>query len=167
MTDKEKRALFNTWVQEYANMIYSVAYRLTNDHTDADDVVQNTFLKAWKYFDSFSNQSSVSTWLYKIAMNEAIDWKKKNTEKWETGLDPQEVLVNVSSSSYVDFAKGEEKFNAALNSLPPKQKAVFVMKFFDDKTYEEIEAITGTSIGALKASYFNAKKKIEDFFESN
>lgn len=167
MTEREKQAIFNSWVKLHANMIYSVAFRLTANHLDADDIVQNTFLKAWKYFDSFQNKSSVSTWLYKIAMNESIDWKKSYGDKSDTSEDPEIFLQQAEVSSYVDFEKGEELFLKAIETLPPKQKAVFIMRFYDDKTYEEMEEITGTSIGALKASYFNAKKKIETFLQEN
>lgn len=163
MTEKEKSIVFNSWVQEYASMIYSVAYRMVPHAMDADDIVQNTFLKAWKYFESFNHESAPSTWLYKIAINESMNWKKKYVPSFNHIEFEKAVGTEVASAGFMDYEQGHKKFLEAIETLPAKQKAVFIMRFYDDKSYDEMEEITGTTVGALKASYFNAKKKIEDF----
>ena len=135
------------------------------DHDDANDIAQNTFIKAWKGLDNFRSESKFSTWLYRIATNESITFLHK--QKKIKGIPFEDVEHALSSSLEADVHyNGDEiqrKLQTAIANLPNKQKAVFIMKYYEEKKYKEISDITGTSVGALKASYHHAVKKIEDF----
>lgn len=167
MTEKEKKEMFNAWVDAHSPMLYATIYRMLGNHEDCDDVLQNVFLKAWKYLDSFKNQSAVSTWLYRIAINESTNWLNRHRNNQVQTLTNNENENKLSAETYVDFQAGLSKFEQAVQELPAKQKAVFIMRFYDELSYEQIEQITGTTVGALKASYFAAKKKIEDFLDNH
>lgn len=165
---KEQRTreqAFTRLVREYQEPIYWQIRRMVNNHDDADDILQNTFLKAWTGIDSFRGESKLSTWLFRIATNETLNFlnKSKGTQSIDdinntTGL-------HLQSDSYFDGDETQMQFQEAINTLPPKQRAVFNMKYFQEMKYEEMSQILGTSIGALKASYHHAVKKITDYFE--
>lgn len=133
------------------------------DHDDTDDVLQNTFIKVWKGLSKFRAESGLYTWLYRIATNEALSFIKKNKRLQtqsleESTLGSQSYLENESHYSGTEISQRLQK---AVVSLPHKQQLVFNMKYFDELKYEEISEILGTSVGALKASYHLAVKKIE------
>ena len=165
---KEQRTreqAFTRLVREYQEPIYWQIRRMVNNHDDADDILQNTFLKAWTGIDSFRGESKLSTWLFRIATNETLNFlnKSKGTQSIDdinntTGL-------HLQSDPYFDGDETQMQFQEAINTLPPKQRAVFNMKYFQEMKYEEMSQILGTSIGALKASYHHAVKKITDYFE--
>lgn len=149
--------------------IYYFVRRMVLDHDDADDVTQNTFIKAWKGLDGFRGEAKISTWLHRIAYNEAITFigqKKKRNH-----VSVEDHLAATASSLMADVLyEGDDiqaRLHAAVDTLPEKQKAVFVMKYFEEKKYEEISDITGTSVGALKASFHHAVNKIEEFVKLN
>ncbi len=134
-------------------------------HEDTNDILQNTFLKAWNGIDSFRGESKISTWLHRIAINETFTFlanaELKNTQNM---TDLEDVLVqNLKSDNYFSGDDLQLKLQKAILSLPPKQRLVFNMKYYEDRKYEEMEEILGTSVGALKASYHHAVKKIENF----
>lgn len=159
-----KTGVFNDLVSEYQKPLYFHIRRMVGNHADADDVLQNTFLKIWKYADSFKGDSAVYTWMYRIASNEALSFLKRN-EKHRS----QEIKEHQHpNSEHRDVAPNEieNKLQQALLSLPAKQRQVFDLKYFSELKYEEIAEITGTSVGALKASYFHAVKKIEVFLKN-
>ncbi len=154
---------FRQLIETYQKPVYQVIRRMVLIHEDADDLTQNTFIKAYKALDRFEGNSTLFTWLYRIATNESLTFLEKKKKRFFFSLeDHQEKL-----ESYVDQSPsltGEEiqvKLQKTLLKLPDKQRLVFHLKYEEDLTYEEIAQITGTSVGALKASYHHAVKKIE------
>lgn len=165
----EKRTKsFSLVVNAYQERLYWHIRKMVLSHDDANDVLQNTFLKAWKGLDGFRGDSQVSTWLYRIATNETLTFlanKKLRNNQSMDDLD-NSMLQNLQSGAYIDGDELQLKLQRAIVKLPDKQRLVFNMKYFDDEmTYEKMESILGTSVGALKASYHHAVKKIEKFFE--
>ena len=137
-------------------------------HDDANDVVQNTFIKAWKALPSFRGDSKIYTWLYRIATNESITFLKKKRKHLFQSID--EVSHGLSSKidgPYFDGDDIEKKLQKAILTLPTKQRLVFNMRYYEEIKYKEMALILGTSIGALKASYHHAKNKIEDYLMTN
>jgi RNA polymerase sigma-70 factor (ECF subfamily) len=138
-------------------------------HDDADDVLQNTFIKVYQNLKSFKGESKLYSWIYRIATNEAITFI--NTRAKKSGVSSGELKDNLINKLEADVDyDGDEiqlKLQKAVATLPEKQQLVFKMKYFEEMKYEEISEILGTSVGALKASYFHAVKKIEEFLNSN
>jgi len=133
-------------------------------HDDADDVVQNTFIKAWKSLPNFRGDSQLYTWLYRIATNEALSFLKKKKKHLFQSIDSVSFeLESKVDSSYFTGTEIEKKLQKAILTLPTKQRLVFNMKYFDELKYDEISEILGTSVGALKANYHHAKQKIEKY----
>ena len=138
-------------------------------HEDADDVLQNTFVKAWQGIANFRGDSSLSTWLYRIASNESLDFisrQKRNglsLDDDETKV-AQAVASRLESDPYFDGEETELQLQQAIAQLPKKQRLVFTMKYYDEMKYEEMSSVLGTSVGALKASYHHAVQKISTFF---
>lgn len=160
-----KNEAFNLLLQKYQQKIYWHIRRLVIDHNDADDVVQETFVKVWKHLANFRNDAQLYTWLYRIATNESITFLNKKKQKNNISIDEvaPELAENLRASSYFDGDKLQRKLQQAILTLPEKQRLIFNMKYFDDLKYEEISEILGTSVGALKASFHIAAKKIEHF----
>lgn len=156
---------FRQLIQLYQERIYYVIRRMVLIHEDADDLTQNTFIKAHTYIDKFKGQSSLFTWLYRIATNESLTFLEKKKKQYYTSLDTHENHME----SYLDHSGvlGGDQIQILLQKtllkLPEKQRLVFHFRYQDDLTYEQISEITGTSIGALKASYHHAVKKIEKY----
>ena len=133
-------------------------------HDDADDVVQNTFIKAWKALPNFRGDSQLYTWLYRIATNEALSFLKKKKKHLFQSIDSVSFQLEFKvDSSYFTGTEIEKKLQKAILTLPTKQRLVFNMKYFDELKYDEISEILGTSVGALKANYHHAKQKIEKY----
>ena len=158
---KTRDEAFGELIQAYQEPLYFHIRRMVGNHQDADDVLQNTFVKVWRHLDSFKGDSKLYTWMYRIASNEALNHIQKANRGKTTTLED----YHHPSTAHQERDSGEiqEKLEAALATLPPKQKQVFDLKYFEDMKYEDIAEITGTSVGALKASYFHAVKKIEGF----
>lgn len=162
--ERTKIEAFNTLVDEYQEMTYLFIRRMVLIHEDTNDILQNTFIKIWKGLEKFRGESKISTWIYRIATNESITFLNKKNKMKSISLDNQEsnTIQLLSSDSYYTGDEIQMKLQAALSTLPEKQKAVFILKYYDAKSYVEISEITGTSVGALKASYHHAVKKIEN-----
>ena len=160
------RAAFNEVVREYSEPLYWQIRRMVENHDDASDVLQNTFLKAWQSIENFRGDAKLSTWLYKIALNESISHLSRERKRMNLSLDEEEShLVHlIEADEWVDGDELALKLRKAIASLPEKQRMVFNMKYFDDMKYEQMSEILGTSVGALKASYHLAVKKIEKYF---
>ena len=158
---------FSSVVRMYQERLYWHIRKMVLSHEDANDVLQNTFLKAWNGLDGFRAESKVSTWLYRIATNETLTFLTNKRMRNQTSMDDEETywFNTLQSDSYFDGDEVQLKLQKAILTLPEKQRLVFNMKYFDDITYEEMEDILGTSTGALKASYHHAVKKIEKYFE--
>jgi RNA polymerase sigma factor (sigma-70 family) len=163
--ENTRNEAFNLLLNKYQQKIYWHIRRLVINHDDTDDLVQEVFIKVWKNLEKFRNDSQLYTWIYRIATNESITFLNKKKQKNNTPLDEvsAELKENLVETSYFNGDKVELKLQQAILSLPEKQRLVFNMKFYDDLKYEEISLIVGTSVGALKASYHIAVKKIETF----
>jgi RNA polymerase sigma-70 factor (ECF subfamily) len=163
---KKRAAAFSTLVRLYQERLYWHIRKMVLSHDDANDVLQNTFMKAWNGLDGFRGESQVSTWLYRIATNETLTFLANKRMRNLQSIDSDEdmTLQNLQADTYINGTELQLKLQTAILTLPDKQRLVFNMKYFDDITYEEMERILGTSVGALKASYHHAVKKIEKYF---
>lgn len=157
---------FETLVDAYSEPLYWQIRKLVAGHNDTDDLLQNVFLKAWKNIHNFRGEAKLSTWLHKIAINESLNFlqqEKQKREMTDVGEDDY-LLSKIEAESYLDGDAIETELQKAIAALPEKQRLVFNMRYFDDIKYEEISEILGTSVGALKASYHHAVKKISAHF---
>jgi len=143
--------------------------KMVIDHDDSNDVTQEVFIKAWNGIDSFRGESQLYTWLYRIASNEAINFLNKKKRRLQVSLEDmeRELEDKLESDPLIGGDEIQLKLQKALLKLPEKQKLVFNLKYFEELPYEEISEITGTSVGALKASYHWAVKKIEDYLNTD
>ena len=155
---------FSAIVEQYSQKIYWHIRRMVLSHDDADDLVQNTFVKAWMNIDKFRGESQISTWLYRIAINETLNFLAKNTGN-TVSLDSPEgaVAKMLESDTHFNGDRADALLQEAISRLPDKQRLAFNMKYYENMKYEEMSEILGTSVGALKASYHIAVKKIEEY----
>lgn len=154
---------FTQLLRKYSPVLYQHIYRLTGNHEDTDDVLQLTFIKAWKGLKNFRGDAQMYTWLYRIATNEALTFLRQRKSKKTIDL---KSASDRSGDTWVDGNKLQQQLQQAIDTLPAKQKQVFIMRYFDEMPYESMEEIVGTSQGALKASYHHAVKKIVQFFNA-
>ncbi len=159
------RDAFGEVIKLFSEPLYWQIRRMVQSHDDANDLLQNTFLKAWQSIENFRGDARLSTWLYKIAINEAITHLAKERKRLNISIDDQEsMLANmIEADENIDGEKLSLLLRKAIATLPEKQRLVFNMKYFDEMKYEDMSNILGTSVGALKASYHLAVKKIEQF----
>ncbi len=163
---KARRKAFEQLVNQYSEQLYWQVRRIVLIHEDADDVLQNVFLKAWSKLDTFNQESKISTWLYRIALNESLDFmRKKKTQMVSSDDDEAMVGSTLMADDYFNGTEAEAMLQEAIAQLPEVQRTVFNMRYFDDMKYSEISEILQTSEGSLKASYHIAVKKISDFFK--
>lgn len=159
---------FSAMVRQYSEQLYWHIRHIVLNHEDANDVLQNTFLKAWKNLDTFQGKSSLGTWLYRIAVNESLDFIRRQKQQGNISADEDLGVANrLLADEYFDGDHTQALLQEAVSKLPDVQRTVFTMKYFEDKKYSEISKILQTSEGALKASYHLAVKKITEYFESN
>ena len=153
---------FETLVNMYSEPLYWQIRKLVVNHNETDDLLQNVFLKAWKNIHNFRGEAKLSTWLHKIAINESLNFLQQERQKREIADDSGDdyLLNNIEADSYFDGDELQVALQKAIASLPEKQRLVFNMRYYDDMKYDEISDILGTSVGALKASYHHAVKKI-------
>ena len=164
-----REAAFRELVSKYQRQLYYHIRGIVLNHDDADDVLQNTFIKVFRGIDGFKEESKLYTWLYRIATNESISFLNQKAKKYQI---TSEVLVqtateNLAADVYFEGDAFELALQKAIHQLPPKQQLVFKMKYFEDMTYEDLSEILQTSVGALKASYHHAVKKIEEMLTSH
>ena len=160
---------FTLLVDLYKERLYWHIRRIVINHSDTDDVLQNTFIKIWKGLPGFREDSLLYTWMYTIATNEALAFLKKKKTKYFIPITnvAKQLSETLISDEYFNGDELQLKLQKAVLSLPKKQRIVFNMKYFEEMKYEEISEILGTSIGALKASFHHAVKKIEKYLERN
>lgn len=160
----QKRLAFHELVSTYQRRLYWHIRKIVIDHDDTDDILQTVFMKAWSSIDGFREESSLYTWLFRIATNEALTFlaQKKKRKGFFVSSDEEYLLEKFSSDQYFDGDELHRKLMESVLKLPEKQRIVFNMKYFDEMKYEQISEILGTSVGALKASYHHAVKKIEE-----
>ncbi len=163
--EKTRNQAFSMLVKKYQQKIYWHIRRMVINHDDADDLVQDVFVKIWKSLPGFRSDAQLYTWMYRIATNDCITFINRKKLKNNVPLDDvsHELAESLADSSYFDGDKAQMKLQKALLTLPEKQKLVFNMKYYDDMKYEEISEVLGTSVGALKSSFHLAVKKIEAF----
>lgn len=156
-------------VKEYSEQLYWQIRRMVLSHDDANDILQNTFIKAWMNIDYFRGEAKMSTWLYRIALNECLTFLNKQRASNQLSIDDThiEMIEKLETDPYFDGDETQKIFLKAVHALPEKQQMVFNLKYFKEMKYEEISEILGTSIGALKASYHHAVKKIEKFLKAH
>ena len=154
---------FRLLMQKYSERIYWHVRRMVTSHDDANDVVQNCFIKVFRSIERFQRKSNLYTWLYRIATNEAITFLNKRKKRQSGALDDidSNMYNQLRADSYFDGEAAEVLLHAAIATLPEKQKAVFIMRYFDELSYKEMSEVMGTSVGGLKASFHHAVKKIE------
>lgn len=162
-----QRDAFREIVDHYGQQLYWQIRRVVTFHDDANDVLQNTFIKAWSSVSAFRGDSKLSTWLYKIAYNESITYMSKRRESVSLDDVDEGFSERLEGDTFFDGDETQKLLQRAINQLPDKQRVVFTMKYFQEMKYEEMSEILGTSVGALKASYHLAVKKIENFFSNN
>ena len=156
--------LFNEIVKEYSERVYWHVRRFVNNHEDADDLVQEIFLKRWTALPSFRGEAQLFTWVYRIATNETLNWLRR--EKVRAALRfssiDAEMERRIDSDPFFDGDAADRALSKAVAKLPEKQRQVFILRYYDEVPYEEMSAILGTSVGALKASYHIAQEKVRD-----
>ena len=161
---KKKRAAFTMIVNQYSEKLYWKVRSIVGRHEDADDVQQNTFIKAWTKIDDFRGDSNIYTWLHRICVNESLDFLRRKKEVCSSDGDMR-MAYEKEADEYFDGNDTQKMLYKAIETLPEAQRVTFVKRYFEEMPYAEISKITGTSEGGLKANYHLAVKKIKDFFE--
>ena len=164
-----KNTAFDLIVRKYQKRLYFHIRRMVNDHDDANDVLQNMLIKAYKGLEKFREDAQLFTWLYRIATNESLTFIKKKKKRNTMSLDDMstELSNNLSADLEFDGDEIQKKLLLAIETLPEKQKAVFNLRYYEEMKYEEMSVVLETSVGALKASYHHAVKKIEAYIKGN
>lgn len=162
---REREFAFNQLVKKYQQKLYWHIRRIVISHEDADDVIQNTFIKIWKNLHNFKGESQLYTWFYRIATNESITFINNRKKRVVVSMDDtDEHLINtLKADKNFNASAAEWKLQQAILMLPEKQRIVFNLRYFDEMPYEEMSKILDTTEGALKASYHHAVKKVEDY----
>lgn len=157
---------FRTLMVTYQERLYHHIRRMITDHDDTDDVLQNTFVKVHRGLAGFREQSGLYTWMYRIATNEALSFLQSRKRKSVQSLDEESAAhERISGDVFFDGDAAQARLLAGIQTLPDKQKAVFNMRYYDEMSYEQMSKVTGTSVGALKASYHHAAKKVETYLK--
>ena len=161
-----RREGFEKAVRQYGEQLYWQIRRIVLTHEDADDVLQNVFVKAWSSLDSFHGDSKLITWLTRIAINEALDFQRRKKTRPTLSADDEGMSIahQLTADDYFDGDEVEAQLQEAIAQLPDVQRTVFLLRYYDEMKYSEISEMLGTSEGGLKASYHIAVKKITDFF---
>ena len=164
-----QKRTFEQVVNHYSEKLYWQIRKMVLSHDDTNDLLQNTFIKAWTNIDLFRGDAKLSTWLYRIAMNESITFLNKQRAQNNISIDDQDTFIidKLETDGYFDGDEAQLKLQKAISSLPDKQRAVFNARYYDEMPYEKMSEIMKTSVGALKASYHHAAKKIEDFLNNH
>ena len=163
-----QRKAFEMVVRQYSEQLYWQVRRIVLTHEDANDVMQNVMLKAWTNLDSFRKDSKISTWLYRIAINESLDFVRRQKGVATVSADDTSGIANtLMADRYFDGDETEALLQEAIAQLPDVQRTVFNLRYYDEMKYSEMSKILNTSEGALKASYHIAVKKISEFFKQH
>ncbi|SDL48044.1 RNA polymerase sigma-70 factor, ECF subfamily [Siphonobacter aquaeclarae] len=160
---------FNLLIRKYQQKVYGLIRKMVIDHADADDLTQETFIKVWQHLGEFRGDSQLFTWIYRIASNECFNFLNKKKRRFFTPLDDvdYELEGKVDADPELSADEIQNKLQKAILRLPEKQRLVFHLRYYDEMPYEQMAEVTGTSEGALKASYHHAVRKIEDFLNGN
>lgn len=165
--EQRRNYAFNLLVRQFQQRLYWHIRKMVLNHDDADDLLQNVFIKAYHGLDKFRGESKILTWMYRIATNESLTFLNSKKKRFFIPMVDVEhqLSQNLETDSYFNGDKIQMKLQQAILTLPEKQRLVFNLKYFEEMKYEEMSEILGTSVGALKASYHHAVKKIEDYFK--
>lgn len=161
-----RRQAFEQIVRQYSQPLYWQIRRMVFSHEDANDLLQESFIKAWNNLEQFRGESKLSTWLYRIVINETLNFLKRQKEHVSIDSNEASIVNQLSGDPYFDGDETALQLQEAISKLPEKQRAVFTMKYYEEMKYEDMSRILDTSVGALKASYHHAVKKISDFFNA-
>lgn len=166
--ESSRNEAFKELVLRYQERLYWHIRKIVISHEDADDVLQNTLMKAWKNIGSFREESSLFTWLYRIATNESLTFINSRKRHSLLSIDEvNEMLKNkLETDEYFDGNEIQKKLQQAILSLPEKQRLVFNMRYFEEMPYQQMSEILNTSVGALKASFHHATKKVEEYIST-
>lgn len=169
LNPKTQNIAFQNLVQQYQKQLYYHIRNIVLNHDDTDDVLQNTFIKVFQNLEKFKGESKLFSWIYRIATNEAITFLNNKAKKYNTTSQEMQTKIvdNLEADVYFEGSEIQIKLQKAIAILPEKQQLVFKMKYYEELKYEQISSVLGTSVGALKASYHIATKKIEEFLKSN
>lgn len=164
-TESEKETAFRELVRQYKERLYWQIRHIVLDHEDADDVLQNTFIKIYRNIGSFKGESKLHTWMYRIAANESITFLNKKAKRDKVSIDvlKEKAVSKLETDVYFEGDRLQLIFQKAIATLPEKQRMIFNMKYFGDHTFEELSEILDTSVGGLKSSYHIAVKKITEY----
>jgi len=164
-----KEKAFTSIIKKYQEKLYWHVRRMVIEHEDANDVLQNVFLRVWNGLENFREDSQLYTWLYRIATNECLTYIEQQKKRSAVALDEVESGISnkIKADSHFDANRLEWKLQLAIQQLPEKQRIVFNLRYYDEMPYEEMSRILDTSEGALKASYHHAVKKIEDYIKNH
>lgn len=167
--ETQKKQGFGLLVKEMTEPLYWQIRKMVLSHEDTNDILQNTFIKAWSSIDRFRGEASISTWMFRIAINETYSFLNKERLRNQSDFTDLEdsMALRLQGDAYFSGNELARKLQEAILTLPEKQRLVFNMKYYDDLKYEEISDILGTSVGALKASYHYAVKKIEAYIKAD
>ena len=160
-----KERAYTAIIKKYQEKLYWLVRRMVVDHDDANDVLQNVFIRVWKGLENFREDSQLYTWLYRIATNESLTFIEQQKKRTSVSLNNEESGLSnkIRADQHFDGQKLEWKLQLAIQQLPEKQRIVFQLRYYDEMPYEEMSKVLETSEGALKASYHHAVKKIEDY----
>ena len=168
--EKLREASFTQLVRKYQERLYWHIRRMVVEHEDANDILQNVFIKVWRNLAEFRSESNLYTWLYRIATNETLTWIEQQKRRKSVSLsgDNEDIFSErLVAQKDFDPSKIEWKLQQAIQTLPEKQRIVFNLRYYDEMPYEEMAGVLDTSVGALKASYHHAVKKVEAFLTGN
>jgi RNA polymerase sigma-70 factor (ECF subfamily) len=167
--EETKNQAFALLVDKYHKKVYWLVRKMIIDHDEADDITQDIFVKIWKNLPNFKGDSRLFTWIYRIAVNECLNYLSSKRKRYMIPIVnvERELRQKIDSGHYISGDELQIKLQKAILTLPEKQRLVFNLKYFENMKYEEMAEILGTSVGALKASYHHAVKKIEDYMNKN
>jgi RNA polymerase sigma-70 factor (ECF subfamily) len=168
-TSRERTIAFDGIMRLHRRAIYSHIRKMVIDADDTDDLLQETFVKVWKNIDKFKNEAKLYTWIYRIATHETLRFLERKKKKYGLKMNEksEQLMQNLESDDQFSGEQVQLILQKAILTLPDKQRLVFNMKYFDEMKYDEISEIVDTSVGALKASYHLARKKIEAYLKEN
>ncbi|MFM6975875.1 MAG: RNA polymerase sigma factor [Sphingobacteriaceae bacterium] len=164
-----RKEAFGLLIKKYQEKVYWHCRRMVIDHDDADDLVQETFIKVWNNLDRFRQDAQLYSWIYRIASNECLQFLQKKKKRNHSSIDDlsEQISNNLAAADELNGEQIQLKLQQAIATLPEKQRLVFHMKYFEEMKYEEISTVLGTSVGALKASFHLAVKKIEEYLSDH
>jgi RNA polymerase sigma-70 factor (ECF subfamily) len=169
LNPKTQNQAFQKLMLDYQRPLYNHIRNIVLNHDDADDVLQNTFIKVFQYLNGFKGDSKLFSWMHRIATNESITFINSKAKRNGTTSEAMQskIVENLKADEYFDGNEIQIKLQKAIHLLPEKQQLIFKMKYFEELKYEEISEILGTTVGGLKASYHHAVKKIEEYMNTN